>query len=145
MMFVFVVGNVLVSRWQNQQDGVAMFTYTNLATGVVQATTDTMWSTPNARWGGLHTASGWVVGNRYHLAVVNPLAVIWRLVAVAEPRLRRVMLGEASVERARLGAAVAGFSLERNAAEPAQALPLQVPVARTALRRVEGSAVVGEL
>src|SRR5579871_3171747 len=77
--------------------------------------------------------------------VVNPVAVIWRLVAVAEPRLRRVMLGEASVESARLGAEVVGFSLERNAAEPAQALPLQVPEVRTALWRVEGSAVVGEL
>ena len=43
------------------------------------------------------------------VAVVNPLAVIWRLVAVAEPRLRRVMLGEASVERARLGAEVVGW------------------------------------
>src|SRR5580704_4114766 len=78
------------------------------------------------------------------VAVVNPVVVIWRLVAVAEPRLRRVMLGEASVERARLGAEVVGFSLERNAAEPAQALPLHVPGVRTALRSVEGSAVVGE-
>src|SRR5580698_6515882 len=77
------------------------------------------------------------------VAVVNPVAVICRLVAVAEPRLRRVMLGEASVERARLGAAVVGFSLERNAADPAQALPLHVPGVRTALRRVEGRAVVG--
>jgi hypothetical protein len=50
----------------------------------------------------LHSdAGGRVVGQV--VAVVNPVAVICRLVAVAEPRLRRVMLGEASVERPRWG------------------------------------------
>src|SRR5437667_188012 len=38
-------------------------------------------------------------------ATVKLVAVSWRLVAARLPRLRRVMLGEASVERARLGAA----------------------------------------
>jgi hypothetical protein len=70
---VSVVGNTLVSKWTLQQDAIAMFTYTNLATGVVQSAADTMWSTPNTRFGGLHTASGWVIANRYHLAAVNPL------------------------------------------------------------------------
>jgi hypothetical protein len=46
-------------------------------------------------------------------ARVKLVAVSWRLVAARVPRLRRVMLGESSVERARLGAAVAGLSLAR--------------------------------
>jgi hypothetical protein len=49
--------------------------------------------------------------------MVKLVAVSWRLVAAWEPRLRRVMLGAASVERARLGAAVwrlfSGLSLAR--------------------------------
>ena len=76
-------------------------------------------------------------------AGVNPVAVIWRFVAEAEPRLRRIMLGESPMERARLGVAVVGSSLLRKAAEPEQRLPLQVPGVRTALLRVEGRAVVG--
>ncbi len=76
---------------------------------------------------------------------VKLVAVIWRFVATAEPKLRRVMLGESSVESARLGAAVVGSSLVRKAAEPEHRLPLQVPGARTALLMVEGRAVVGAL
>ena len=45
--------------------------------------------------------------------IVKPVAVIWRLVAWAEPRLRRVMSGAAPVERASEGAAVPVVSLAR--------------------------------
>lgn len=45
-------------------------------------------------------------------ARVKLVAVSWRFVAARVPRLRRVMFGDASVERARLGAAV-GSSLAR--------------------------------
>ncbi|MEI9811566.1 MAG: hypothetical protein WDO18_02325 [Acidobacteriota bacterium] len=70
---VAVVGNQFVSRWFMQQDGIALFTYVNLSNGVMTAAADTMWSALNGRWGGMHTAAGWVIGNRYHLANVNPL------------------------------------------------------------------------
>lgn len=68
-----VVGNQLALHWRIQQDGITMFTYVNLDTGVMSAATDTMWSVPNARWGGMHTAAGWVIADRYHLASNNPL------------------------------------------------------------------------
>ena len=71
------------------------------------------------------------------------MAVIWRLVAAAEPRLRRVILGESSVARIRLGAEVVESVLLSQAAEPEQRLPLQVPGVRTASLRLEGRAVVG--
>ncbi len=59
----------------------------------------------------VHSAPGAkVVGQLW--AMVKLVAVIWRLVAARVPRLRRVILGEASVERARLGAEV-GLSLAR--------------------------------
>ncbi len=44
---------------------------------------------------------------------VKLVAVSWRLVAASEPRLRRVMLGVASVESVRDGAAEVGLSLVR--------------------------------
>src|SRR5882757_2601491 len=60
----------------------------------------------------VHSAPGArVVGQL--CAMVKVVAVSWRLVAARVPRLRRVMLGEASVERARLGAAAVGLSLAR--------------------------------
>jgi hypothetical protein len=59
----------------------------------------------------VHPAPGAkVVGQS--VAVVKLAAVSWRLVAAMVPRLRRVTLGEASVERARLGAGL-GLSLTR--------------------------------
>ena len=91
----------------------------------------------------LHSAPGArVVGQL--VARVKLVAVSWRFVAAVLPRLRRVMLGELSVERARLGAAV-GLSFAKYAAVPAQRLPEQLPGARVAARTLEGKAVVGEL
>jgi hypothetical protein len=55
----------------------------------------------------LHSAPGARVVGQV-CATVKLVAVSWRFVAALEPRLRRVMLGEASVERARLGRRVVG-------------------------------------
>jgi len=71
------------------------------------------------------------------------VAVTCTPVACAEPRLRRVMLGRSSGEMAKTGALVPALSLARCAAEPVQALLLQVPKGNTALRSVEGRAAVG--
>src|SRR5437899_1644967 len=53
----------------------------------------------------VHSAPGARVPGQL-CAMVKLVAASWRLVAARVPRLRRVMLGEASVERVRLGAAV---------------------------------------
>ncbi|WP_433985187.1 hypothetical protein RBB78_17075 [Tunturiibacter empetritectus] len=91
----------------------------------------------------LHSAPGArVVGQS--VARVKLVAVSWRFVAARLPRLRRVRLGESSVERARLGALVV-LSLASQAAEPEQRLLfVQEPAGSVAERRVEGSAGVGE-
>ena len=91
----------------------------------------------------VHSAPGMRVAGQLCVEVKLVVA-IWRLAAARVPRLRRVMLGESSAERARLGAAV-GLMAARNAADPAQRLPEQVPGVRAAAWRVEGRAVVGEL
>jgi hypothetical protein len=82
------------------------------------------------------------------LAWVNPpVTAICTPVANAEPRLRSVRLGESSTESASAAVAadaVAGIvSLARYAAAPGQILPLQADTGRTALRTVDGNAVVG--
>lgn len=87
---VGVVGHVFVSRWYLQQDGITMFSYVDLSSGVMTTATDTMWSTSNARWGGMHTAAGWVVANHLHLAAVNPLGSRFNAGPFAGPYKSRV-------------------------------------------------------
>jgi hypothetical protein len=59
----------------------------------------------------VHSAPGAKVVGQL-VATVKLAAVSWRLVAATVPRLRRMTLGEASVEKARLAAGV-GLSLAR--------------------------------
>jgi hypothetical protein len=70
---VSLVGNIFINQWYNQQDGIALFTYVDITSGNMTGCRDTMWSTGSGRWGGLHTAAGWIAGNQYHLGVLNPL------------------------------------------------------------------------
>lgn len=84
------------------------------------------------------------------LAWVNPpLTAICIPAACADPRFRSVRLGESSTESASAAVAVAALagiaSLARYAAAPEHKLPLQDDMGRTALRTVEGNAVVGAL
>jgi hypothetical protein len=60
----------------------------------------------------LHSEAGASVVGQF-VAMVKLVAVSWTFVAGRLPRLRRVMLGESSVERARLAAAFVGLSLAR--------------------------------
>jgi hypothetical protein len=73
-----VLGNYYLFRWPGNgtngtQDTIYGFSYTNLATGNMDFATDSMFGSPGVKGCAVHTAAAWVIDNRWHGLVCNPL------------------------------------------------------------------------